>query len=214
MCLRHNHQCAHSCSETVLSCVTTSSSSKPDPLLCPLFMRSPRTWSCLLFCSVFSPLPGSVSNSWEMNRNGWAWPDIDFEVEEGHITWVWGWVDGDRCFSYGMGALPYSTSVTVEILCKWNLNLCCFKKLYFKINLQKSCQSTKELLYSLTFIHQLWLFCLICFIVPYWCLLSFLNHLKLHMSATWPLNSFCMSFLRTKTFPLCNYSLVSKTEHT
>lgn len=102
--------------------------------------------------------------------------------KRGTVTWVWGWVDGDRCFSYGMGALPYSTSVTVEILCKLNLNLCCFKKLYFKINLEKSCQSIKELLYSLTFIHQLWLFCLICFIVPYWCLLSFLNHLKLHTS--------------------------------
>ena len=60
------------------------------------------------------------------------------------LTWVWGWVDGDRCFSYGMGALPHSTSVTVEILCKLNLNLCCFKKLYFKINLQKSCQNTKN----------------------------------------------------------------------
>lgn len=62
----------------------------------------------------------------------------------GTVPWVWGWVDGDRCFSYGVGTLPHSTSVPVEVLCKLDLNLCCFKRLYFEIKLQKSCQNTKN----------------------------------------------------------------------
>lgn len=48
------------------------------------------------------------------------------------LTWVWGGMVRQVLFLWDGGPWLYSTSVTVEILCKLNLNLCCFKSFILK----------------------------------------------------------------------------------